>query len=190
MPKNPLKGFARRKSQTNVLDLLPEAPASAASGQSSFRVLERPASKVGFDGGDRFQKRVSSGFALSQTRGGKSAEDLGASTNRSVQNKSSLHKIRSTKAGQGQWRYDFIRVERLLRHFVILCALQLIFHIAFFPRGRTGSTRGRVVPQKGSFCVQQPSVICASVAYTRWSAWVLSILLVQDCRTSHVVWTA
>ncbi|GAB7349516.1 hypothetical protein MBLNU459_g0222t1 [Dothideomycetes sp. NU459] len=100
MPKNPLKGFARRKSSSNVLDLLPEAPASG-SGQSTFRVLERPGGKVGFDGGDKLQKRVSSGFMLSQGRGGKSAEDLGASTNRSVESTPSHTAFGVLKRGRG-----------------------------------------------------------------------------------------
>lgn len=101
MPKNPLKGFARRKSQSNVLDLLPEAPGSSGSGQSTFRVLERPASKVGFDGGDKFQKRASSGFMLSQARGGKSAEDLGASTNRFVETSQHYTRFGVLKRGRG-----------------------------------------------------------------------------------------
>lgn len=84
MPKNPLKGFTRRKSSGNVLDLQPEVPAvPAVPVQSSFRVLERP-NKAGFDGGDKLHKRLSTFGSPAQHSRGKSAEDLGASTNRSV----------------------------------------------------------------------------------------------------------
>jgi len=82
MPKNPLKGFARRKSSGNVLDSQPDPPEQPV--QSSFRVLERP-NKTTPDGVDR---RTVSGRPLStlpfhQSKG-KSTEDLGGSTNRSV----------------------------------------------------------------------------------------------------------
>ena len=83
MPKNPLKGFARRKSSGNVLDLQSEQPA-----HSSFRVLERP-DKITPNGVDRrtVSARPLSAMPFHQ-RKGKSSEDLGGSTNnRSVNTK-------------------------------------------------------------------------------------------------------
>ncbi|KAF1355380.1 hypothetical protein BDV97DRAFT_103735 [Delphinella strobiligena] len=74
MPKNPLKGFARRKSSGNVLDIQAEQPASSAQPVqgSSFRVLERP------NGG--IDRRTSSQRPLSampfMTSRGKSTDDL------------------------------------------------------------------------------------------------------------------
>lgn len=56
MPKFP-KAFGRRKSGTNVLEDLASA-APSPSGESSFRVLERPQHKpnVSFDGGIKLTK--------------------------------------------------------------------------------------------------------------------------------------
>ncbi|KAI4761826.1 hypothetical protein E4T52_12747 [Aureobasidium sp. EXF-3400] len=94
MPKNPLKNFARRKSSGNVLDL-PSESTSPAPASSSFRVLERPdkAATVGnggYPGGP--VKRTSGGrpnsSILLNRKSGKSQEDLIASANRSVTEKS------------------------------------------------------------------------------------------------------
>ncbi|KAL1304955.1 hypothetical protein AAFC00_003865 [Neodothiora populina] len=77
MPKNPLKGFARRKSSGNVLDLQAEQPATPAG--SSFRVLERP---------HAVERRTSAQRPMSAMpfgQKGKSTEDLrhlGTNTNR------------------------------------------------------------------------------------------------------------
>lgn len=94
MPKNPLKNFARRKSSGNVLDL-PSESTSPAPASSTFRVLERPdkaapAGNGGYPGGP--VKRTSGGrpqsSILLNRKSGKSQEDLIASANRSVAEKS------------------------------------------------------------------------------------------------------
>ncbi|KAI4756868.1 hypothetical protein E4T52_11179 [Aureobasidium sp. EXF-3400] len=94
MPKNPLKNFARRKSSGNILDL-PSESTSPPPASSSFRVLERPdkaatAGNGGYPGGP--VKRTSGGrpgsSILLNRRSDKSQEDLLASANRSVLEKS------------------------------------------------------------------------------------------------------
>ncbi|OQO08958.1 hypothetical protein B0A48_05848 [Cryoendolithus antarcticus] len=81
--KNP---FVRRRSSGNVLESTAETVEEPV--QSSFKVLERPDKRITFDGTDR---RAQSQARLSQVRPfnspihnlrGKSAEDLGAGTNR------------------------------------------------------------------------------------------------------------
>lgn len=82
MPKGlNLKNFGRRKSSGNALDFEQEVP--AASTQSSFRVLERP-DKKSVTYGSR-DSTVNRPFAspLNALRG-KSADDLGLASNRSV----------------------------------------------------------------------------------------------------------
>ncbi|KAK4946127.1 hypothetical protein LTR66_014327, partial [Elasticomyces elasticus] len=101
MPKNPLRGFARRKSSGNVLDLQPEAPAPA---QSSFRVLERPEKTSPFDGGSKLHQRVAGARPLSATLDsirGRSAEGLGASTNRFVAEGTPAARVLKEARGSG-----------------------------------------------------------------------------------------
>ncbi|KAI4725418.1 hypothetical protein E4T49_06860 [Aureobasidium sp. EXF-10728] len=94
MPKNPLKNFARRKSSGNILDL-PSESTSTAPASSSFRVLERP-DKVATTGNGGYPggpvKRTSGGrpgsSILLNRKSGKSQEDLIASANRLVPEKS------------------------------------------------------------------------------------------------------
>lgn len=76
MPRNPLKNF-RRKSSANALEFATAVEPS--SPQSTFRVLERPATD-GFDGGNGLNKRLSSGRPL--TAKTTSADNLGAYANR------------------------------------------------------------------------------------------------------------
>ena len=91
MPKNPLKGFARRKSSGNVLDIQPETapPATApAPAGSSFRVLERPSkSAAGGNPGGPVKRtngpRPLSELPFGKTKG-KSTDDLLSAANRSV----------------------------------------------------------------------------------------------------------
>lgn len=81
MPRNPLKTF-RRKSSANVLEL--EGQADPSPAQSTFRVLERPATtnnnNNGFDGGSGLQKRLSSGRPLNVKA--TSSDNLAAYSNR------------------------------------------------------------------------------------------------------------
>lgn len=99
MPKNPLKNFARRKSSGNVLDIPSESTPPAPAG-SSFRVLERPdkaapatAGSGGYAVGANSNRtsggRPGSAFLLNK-KSGKSQEDLIASANRSVPDKSQV----------------------------------------------------------------------------------------------------
>lgn len=95
MPKNPLKGFVRRKSSGNILDLQAEQPGEsdpAAPASSSFRVLERP-EKAGPNGVDRrtVSQRPVSALPFHSSKG-KSTEDLSRSTNRSVPSEGSKTK--------------------------------------------------------------------------------------------------
>lgn len=104
MPKNPLKGFARRKSSGNVLELQPEQPAQPAeAGASSFRVLERP-NKVAPNGIDRrtVSQRPVSAMPFVNSRG-KSTDDLGRSNNRSVNTETAKprHNLWGLKRGRG-----------------------------------------------------------------------------------------
>ncbi|CAD0111857.1 unnamed protein product [Aureobasidium uvarum] len=110
MPKNPLKNFARRKSSGNILDL-PSESTSTAPASSSFRVLERPdkaatAGNGGYPGGP--VKRTSGGrpgsSILLNRKSGKSQEDLIASANRLVPDKSQIgpHTVNGVlKLGRG-----------------------------------------------------------------------------------------
>ncbi|KAI5202262.1 hypothetical protein AUEXF2481DRAFT_7791 [Aureobasidium subglaciale EXF-2481] len=95
MPKNPLKNFARRKSSGNILDLPSESTTSTAPASSSFRVIERPDKVATTVNGGRPGgpvKRTSGGrpgsSILLNRKSGKSQEDLLASANRSVPEKS------------------------------------------------------------------------------------------------------
>ena len=101
MPKNPLK-FARRRSSGNVLDDIIEPAEPAAPAVSSFRVLERPEKRINLNGGYPPHKQVKRPFQSPlYTARGKSAEELGAGTNRLVESVRGVNARWLTKGGRG-----------------------------------------------------------------------------------------
>ncbi|GAB7359308.1 hypothetical protein MBLNU230_g5960t1 [Neophaeotheca triangularis] len=80
MPKNPLRNLGRRRSSGNALDIQPESPSQ--TGESSFRVLERPQKTNSYYGGDGHQGTLSQGRPSPGFRGS-SVDNLAAGlTNR------------------------------------------------------------------------------------------------------------